>query len=189
MFNAGLEGQSRKADVTFPPPDGGGGFAANFSPQRRRERTFTPFVRTARNTHFVLTCLSPSLASLHSARQPPRQRGQRVCSDFAISAQPETVWQTSRPRAGTESRPYFGFYSFFIFCTAESQMSPFLPLTGAVAEAPPAAEKARRGRRSGQNLPARKARQILGTARGPEVARAQRVTEGENLHAVRKNGA
>ena len=57
--------------------------------------------------------------------------------------------------------------------------NPFLPLTGAVAEAPPVAEKARRGRRSGQNLPCAPSRQILGTARGPKVARAQRVTEGE----------
>ena len=61
----------------------------------------------------------------------------------------------------------------------KSDVTFFLPLTGAVAEAPPVAEKARRGRRSGQNLPCAPSRQILGTARGPEVARAQRVTEGE----------
>ena len=38
-------------------------------------------------------------------------------SDFAISAQIGTVWEPNCPRAGTESRPYSGFYRFFIFCT------------------------------------------------------------------------
>ena len=63
--------------------------------------------------------------------------------------------QLGKPTAlgrALKSRPYFGFYKFLTFCTAESQLSPFLPLTR-------------------------------------EVARAQRVPEGENLLAVRKNGA
>jgi len=37
---------------------------------------------------------------------------------------------------------------------------------GIIAEAPPVAEKARRGWRSGQNLQANKPKQILRTARG-----------------------
>ena len=51
---------------------------------------------------------------------------------------------------------------------------PENPRRGIVAEAPPVAEKARRGWRSGQNLPALQAWQILGTARGLLRCDAQR---------------
>lgn len=51
---------------------------------------------------------------------------------------------------------------------------PENPRRGIVAEAPPVAEKARRGWRSGQNLPALQAWQILGTARGRSARRFPR---------------
>ena len=99
---------------------GEGGEAVKICPRSKRGKFWAPreglrwqtegenllaVRRTARNTHVVLTCLSPSLASLHSARQPPRQRGQRERSEVRGQKRRAGACSRRKTQSVTDTRP------------------------------------------------------------------------------------